>query len=52
MSAQAAKCPVCDWKLDKNAKDVKAGGRTVKVCCDECAEKLKASPEKYAAGKS
>ena len=52
MTAQATKCPVCDGKLDQNAKEVKVGGRTIKVCCDECAEKVKASPEKYAPRKA
>jgi pimeloyl-ACP methyl ester carboxylesterase len=34
-------CAVCDCKLDGNSIKVKIGGKTVEVCCDECAQKLK-----------
>jgi hypothetical protein len=34
-------CAACDCKLDSNAIKVKIGGKTVEVCCDECAQKLK-----------
>jgi hypothetical protein len=34
-------CAACDYKLDENAIKVKIGGKTVEVCCDECAQKLK-----------
>jgi hypothetical protein len=37
----AATCAACDCKLDANPIKVKIGGKTVEVCCDECAEKLK-----------
>lgn len=37
----ATTCAACDCKLDANPIKVKLGGRTVEVCCDECAEKLK-----------
>ena len=33
-------CAACDCKLDTNAIRVKIGGKTVEVCCDECARKL------------
>ena len=33
-------CAACDCKLDANAIKVKIGGKTVEVCCDECAQKL------------
>jgi hypothetical protein len=33
-------CAACDCKLDANSIDVKIGGRTVEVCCEECAQKL------------
>jgi hypothetical protein len=33
-------CAACDYPLDANAIQVKIGGRTVEVCCDECATKL------------
>ena len=34
-------CAACDCKLDANPIKVKIGGKTVEVCCDECAQKLK-----------
>jgi hypothetical protein len=34
-------CAACDCELDANSIKVKIGGRTVEVCCDECAAKLK-----------
>jgi hypothetical protein len=34
-------CAACDCALDANSIKVKIGGRTVEVCCEECAEKLK-----------
>jgi len=34
-------CAACDCELDENAVKVKIGGRTVEVCCDECAERLR-----------
>jgi hypothetical protein len=33
-------CAACDGRLDENAIKVKIGGKTVEVCCDECAQKL------------
>ena len=34
-------CAACDSKLDRNAIKVEIGGKTVEVCCDVCAQKLK-----------
>jgi hypothetical protein len=34
-------CAACDYKLDDNAIKVTLGGKTVEVCCEECATKLK-----------
>jgi hypothetical protein len=34
-------CAACDYKLDANAIKVTIGGKTVEVCCEECATKLK-----------
>jgi len=34
-------CAACDCKLDGNAIKIEIGGKTVEVCCDECAQKLK-----------
>ena len=41
------KCPVCDYKLEAGAKSVRVEGRTVQVCCDECADKVRANPAKF-----
>jgi hypothetical protein len=34
-------CAACDYVLDANAIKVTIGGRTVEVCCEECAQKLR-----------
>lgn len=34
-------CAACDCKLDLNPIKVRIDGKTVEVCCDECAQKLK-----------
>src|SRR5690348_7060893 len=34
-------CAACDCDLDGNSIMVKIGGKSVEVCCDECARKLK-----------
>jgi hypothetical protein len=34
-------CAACDYELDDNAIKVNIGGKTVEVCCEECAQKLK-----------
>jgi len=34
-------CAACDCQLDANPIKVKIGGKTVEVCCDEFAQKLK-----------
>ena len=34
-------CAACDCKLHGNPIKVKIGGKTVELCCDECAQKLK-----------
>jgi hypothetical protein len=34
-------CAACDCELDANSIKVKLGGRTVEVCCEECARALK-----------
>lgn len=33
-------CAACDCKLDHSAISVKVGGKTVEVCCEECAKSL------------
>jgi ribosome-binding protein aMBF1 (putative translation factor) len=34
-------CAACDCKLEGDSIKVKIGGKTVEVCCDDCALKLK-----------
>jgi len=34
-------CAACDCELDENAIGVRIGGRTVEVCCEDCAQKLR-----------
>ena len=42
-------CPVCDWEIKDGGKEVKLNSwAVVVVCCDDCAEKVKAAPEKFA----
>jgi hypothetical protein len=33
-------CAACDDPLDENTIKVTIGGKTVEVCCEECARKL------------
>ncbi|HEY0231678.1 MAG TPA: hypothetical protein VGC55_10525 [Dokdonella sp.] len=33
-------CAACDCALDDNPVKVNVGGRTVEVCCEDCAQKL------------
>ena len=44
-------CAACDYPLDANAISVKIGGKTVDVCCDECATKLQEAHAAVAAKK-
>jgi transcription elongation factor Elf1 len=41
------KCPVCDWEIKDSGITVKAGGKEVVVCCDDCAKKVKENPAQY-----
>jgi TRASH domain-containing protein len=34
-------CAACDCKIDDNPINVEIGGKTVEVCCEECAQLLK-----------
>ena len=34
-------CAACGCELDASAVKVTVGGKTVEVCCEECARKLK-----------
>ncbi len=34
-------CAACDCRLNADVIQVKVGGRTVEVCCEDCAQKLK-----------
>jgi hypothetical protein len=34
-------CAACDYPIEDGAIKVNVGGKTVEVCCEECAQKLK-----------
>jgi hypothetical protein len=34
-------CAACDCELDETRIAVKIGGKTVEVCCEECADALR-----------
>jgi ribosome-binding protein aMBF1 (putative translation factor) len=34
-------CAACDCELDGDPIEVQIGGKTVEVCCDDCARRLK-----------
>ena len=34
-------CAACDGALDAHSIKVTIGGKTVEVCCEECAQKLR-----------
>jgi hypothetical protein len=34
-------CAACDCKLEGETIKVSIGGKTVEVCCEECAQKLR-----------
>jgi hypothetical protein len=36
-------CAACDCQLDESAFEVTIGGRSVEVCCEDCARKLRES---------
>jgi ribosome-binding protein aMBF1 (putative translation factor) len=40
-------CPVCNWEIKDDGKTVKVENTKVVVCCEDCAEKVKANPRKY-----
>ena len=44
-----SKCPVCDWAINDGGIKVTVAGKEITVCCDECAEKVREEPAKYAA---
>jgi hypothetical protein len=45
-------CAACDCALDASAIKVKIGGKTVEVCCDDCAVKLQEAQASAAAAAS
>ena len=42
------KCPVCDWEIKDGGQEVKIDGRTVLVCCEDCAKEVRTNPSKFA----
>jgi len=47
----AKTCAACDCELDANPIQVKVGGNTVEVCCEDCAQALKEADGATAARK-
>ena len=47
MKTKTNKCPVCEWEIKDRGKTVKVRDLSVVVCCDDCADKIKANPGKY-----
>jgi ribosome-binding protein aMBF1 (putative translation factor) len=45
-------CAACDCKLEGDSIKVTIGGRTVEVCCDDCAHKLNEADASRAAKRS
>lgn len=41
------KCPVCDWTIKDEGITVEVDGKTITVCCHDCATKIQADSEKY-----
>jgi len=41
MTMNTKTCAACDCPLDASAISVTIGGKTVEVCCDECAIALR-----------
>jgi ribosome-binding protein aMBF1 (putative translation factor) len=47
MAITATKCPVCNEEITDRGQDVQVQGRTVKVCCDDCASELRDNPSQF-----
>jgi hypothetical protein len=43
-------CAACDDKIEGDPIQVKVGGITVEVCCEECAQKLREARQSARAG--
>lgn len=41
MTDKKKTCAACDCDLEATRISVKIGGKTVEVCCEECAKRLK-----------
>lgn len=41
------KCPVCNWEIKSGGRTVKAQNKSIVVCCDDCADKVKSNPRQY-----
>ena len=48
-SMKTMTCPVCDWEIKDGGIAVEVDGRSITVCCDDCAKKAQENPAKYAA---
>lgn len=47
MATQEKNCPVCGEDFERGTQ-VKAQGRNMEVCCDDCADKVRENPSRYA----
>jgi hypothetical protein len=45
-------CAACDCKIEGEAIQVSVGGRTVEVCCEDCADRLKEAQASVRASES
>lgn len=41
------RCPVCDWEIEDDGKLVEVDGKTITVCCDDCAREMQANPDRH-----
>ncbi|HEX8710332.1 MAG TPA: hypothetical protein VF730_00575 [Terracidiphilus sp.] len=44
-------CAACDYVLEGESVQVSIGGKTVEVCCEECAQKLREASASAAAAR-
>ena len=42
-------CPVCGEEIGEDVQNVTVEDKQVRVCCDDCAQKVREHPDRYAA---
>jgi len=45
-------CPVCQEEIADEGFNVNVQGKSMQVCCDDCAQKVRENPAKYGSGAS